>query len=276
MAPLQKTRSKTAQKSAQKAARIAAKVNRTKDQKLLQKNVMKSLVATVLEKEREIKQSQRERLPKNYLKDLISGFSNVIPMLTVKSLKNAVAYHKKKNMSIHSDVSTVEQTTTTDEPSELSPTNSTSSSDSKVKHAKQGRPKQEFLRKNKIEYSMAMNEVTQMTADLKQKEGVLTNESFQKIVMEVKNKRNLPDDFEIKKNTVTRRLQRKKIIVEPHECMGGLDSPLAEIEPSIVQIVLCMTKFRQSLTSREIMQLVNSAIEGTIHQEKLIAFKLRN
>jgi hypothetical protein len=57
---------------------------------------------------------------------------------------------------------------------------------------------------------MAMNEVTQMTADLKQKEGVLTNESFQKIVMEVKNKRNLPDDFEIKKNTVTRRLQRKK------------------------------------------------------------------
>jgi hypothetical protein len=109
MAPLQKTRSKTAQKSAQKAARIAAKVNRTKDQKLLQKNVMKSLVATVLEKEREIKQSQRERLPKNYLKDLISGFSNVIPMLTVKSLKNAVAYHKKKNMSIHSDVSTVEQ-----------------------------------------------------------------------------------------------------------------------------------------------------------------------
>jgi hypothetical protein len=92
MAPVKNTRSK----SAQKAARNAAKATRTNDQKSLQKNVMRSLVTTVLEKENEVKQADKDRLPKNYYKELVKGFSSIIPTLTVKSLKNAVAYHKRK------------------------------------------------------------------------------------------------------------------------------------------------------------------------------------
>ena len=206
MAPVHKTRSK----SAQRAVRIAAKAKRTKDQKSLEKNVMKSLVATVMEKEHEVKQSKKHRLPKNYLTDLIKGFSNVIPTLTVKSLKNAVAYHKRRNISTNKNSNTEgEQRTNTIEETETCSNSDPSGKNSQPKQSKKGRPKHEFIRTNKILYSMAMNEVTQKSAQLKQKEGVLRNESFQNIVIEVRKKRHLPEEFEIKKNTVKRRIERK-------------------------------------------------------------------
>jgi hypothetical protein len=120
-----------------------------------------------------------------------------------------------------------------------------------------------------------MNEVTLKTAALKQKEGLVRDDSFKNIVSDVREKMNLPENFEIKKVTVRRRILRKKTLVEAHECMGGLDTPLAEIEPSLVEIILCMSKLRQSLTTNQITQLVNSCIDGTVHQRNLIAFKKR-
>lgn len=264
----------TRSKSVQKAARTAAKAKRTEDQKSLEKNLMKSLVVTVLEKENEVKQLNRERLPKNYFKDLVQRFTNVIPTITVKSLKNAVAYHKRKNISTQNDAPS-EQSINTKQ-SEEDPNPDPTRNDQQAYSKRKGRPKQEFVRTNNIVYSMAMNDVTRMTLEWKQKKGVLTNESFQNIVTEVRQKRNLPQDFEIKKNTVQRRIERNRIVIDAHECKGGVDTPLADIEPSIVQIVLCMTKLRQSLTSRQIIQLVNSSIEGTVHQQKLIALKKNN
>lgn len=94
MAPVRNTRSK----AAVQAARKAAKASRSAEMKILKKNVTKSLVATVLEKEKERRKDGKERLPKEYYKNLLSSFTTVIPTLTEKSLKNAVAYQKRKNI----------------------------------------------------------------------------------------------------------------------------------------------------------------------------------
>ena len=265
MSPKHKTRSKTATK----AARHAIKNSRTEDQKSLDKKVMQSLVATVLEKEQEMKTMDKARLPKGYYENLVKRFIPIIPTLTVKSLKNAVFYHRS-NKSIVVDPS--DNTTNSTVTEEQVPT----VQNSMTKPARQGRPRQSFIRNNKIAYSIAMNEVTSKAEELKKKEGLLRDVSLKTIVNEVREKMNLPTDFEIKKITIKRRIQRKRTVVEAHECMGGLDTPLAEIEPSIVEIVLCMSKLRQSLTCNQITHLVNSCIDGTPYQKNLIAFKIRH
>ena len=57
-----------------------------------------------------------------------------------------------------------------------------------------------------------------------------------------------------------------------HERQGA-HSPLAAIEPSIVEIILSMPKFCQYLSSPEIKDLIDSCIDGTEYQKKLITFK---
>ena len=108
-----------------------------------------------------------------------------------------------------------------------------------------------------------MNEVTSRAEELKKKEGLLRDVSLKIFVSEVREKMNLPSDFEIKKIIIKRQIQRKRTVVEAHECMGGLDTPLPEIKPSIVEIVLCMSKLCQSLTCNQITHLVNSCIDDT-------------
>ena len=68
--------------------------------------MIKSLVATLLEKEQEIKTLNKERLPKEFYKNLVEWFCSIFPTLTVKTLKNAVSYQKRK--------STVQQNDTND------------------------------------------------------------------------------------------------------------------------------------------------------------------
>ena len=47
-------------------------------------------------------------------------------------------------------------------------------------------------------------------------------------------------DFDMKINIVKRRILRNRHIVQPHHQNGGIDTPLACIEPSIV-MVICMS-----------------------------------
>ena len=53
-------------------------------------------------------------------------------------------------------------------------------------------------------------------------------------------------------------------------------SPLADIEPLIVGIILQMARIRQCLTPSKGLALINSIIEGTSVQEKLKKWKEKN
>lgn len=278
MAPVHKTRSKAAAQSARKAA----KASRSADQKVIERNIIKSLVATVLQKEDDMKMHGKERLPKEYYKTLISPFLIIIPTLSEKSLKNAVSYQKRKNLlqtvttphiAEAEHVAKLHHEPPSNDPPIINDNTSSNSSNGSPTIIRKGRPNKQNIRTSNITHCAAVNEITHMAMALKRREGALTNETFQNIVNEVRKKRNLPESFEIKRSTVKKRIQRNKTVVDAHEKKGGVDTPLADIEPIIVEMVLCMSKMRQPLTSTEIIQLVNSSIEGTEYQQKLIDFK---
>jgi hypothetical protein len=74
------------------------KESRSQEQKTVDKNLIKSIIATVfLQKEKQIKNGNRSRLPKDFLKNLFIIYQPILPtLLTTKSLENAVAIQRKK------------------------------------------------------------------------------------------------------------------------------------------------------------------------------------
>lgn len=260
MSPVHKTRSH----SAKKALKKAIKSNRSGSQKAVEKHVMNAIVNTVMCKMKEIEKDGRsKRLPNNYFLQLVDQYKPAIPTLTVKAIQNAVDYQKRK-----------ERTSTNKET--IDDANHAAATKIPPADKKIGRPtgtSKEQMRVSSVQKAAAMNEVTLEVEALRKVCKVVNDDAFQRIVNETKTKHNLPVDFEIKKNTVLKRISREKTVLEGYETKGGHVSPLLEIEPSIVQLVLCMSKFRQALTSVQIMDLVNSCIQGTEYQQKLIEYK---
>lgn len=253
------TKRHTRSKSAMKAVRKAVKESRSKEQKAVDKNLMKSIVATVLQKEKEIKDINRIRMPKDFLRNLVISYQPLLPTLTKKSLENAVAYQRKKLKT--ETVTTYHQV----EQSHRSPNNVTPD---KPTHCKEARPvvnSKERKKDLQLAHTAAYNEVTQKVAAMRQISKRVPQQAFQKIVDNTKKKYNLPDETEIQKRTIIRRIERNKMFVMVHERQGA-PSPLAPIEPSIVELVISMSKIRQCLSSPEIKDLVNSCIDGTDYQ----------
>ena len=90
------------------------------------------------------------------------------------------------------------------------------------------------------------------------------------IIDEVKKKRKI--DASISKKFVRKRICRNKVtVVTP----SGPDSPLAAIEPKILQVILAMAEIREPLQPSRCVQLINDMIQGTPSQQKLIEFKNR-
>jgi hypothetical protein len=264
MSPVHKTRSH----AAKKALRTAIKSNRTQEQKVVQKEMMKAIVNIAIQKIKEMEgQNSGKRLPSNYLIDLVNRFKPSYPTLTVKAVQNAIDYQKRK------DRTTATSNLNNNESIDIAGSNV-------IKNSVIGRPKgstKEQDRLSAIQKSAAINEVTVKVNELKKNDKTISASTYSSIVTEVKQKRNLPEDFDVKKDTVMKRIARERTILEAHQQKGGHCSPLEEIEPSIVQLVLCMSKFRQALTSAQIKDLVNSAIHNTEYQQKLIDYKkMRN
>ena len=95
---------------------------------------------------------------------------------------------------------------------------------------------------------------------------------FKKIEREVREKRNLPADFEVKYETVKKRIQHNRPIVEKG-CGNGTGSPLRNFEPLLLQVVICMSRMRMPLTQGEGISLTNSMINDTPYQTELINWK---
>lgn len=90
------------------------------------------------------------------------------------------------------------------------------------------------------------------------------------IIDEVKKKRKI--DANISKKFVRKRICRNKItVVTP----SGPDSPLASIEPKILQVILSMAEIREPLQSSRYIHLINDMIKDTPSQQKLVDFKNR-
>lgn len=73
----------------------------------------------------------------------------------------------------------------------------------------------------------------------------------------------------IKSETIRKRVSRHRPIVNGR----GDVTPLADIEDTVVSIIIKMARIRQSLTPSKGLKLVNDMIEGTDTQTKLIKWK---
>lgn len=88
------------------------------------------------------------------------------------------------------------------------------------------------------------------------------------IINEVKKRRKL--DVDITKKFVRQRISRGTISVYTP---SGPDSPLAPLEPKILNLILSMAEIREPLRPSRCIQVINDLIKDTPTQQKLIEFK---
>ena len=98
--------------------------------------------------------------------------------------------------------------------------------------------------------------------------GISKKQLFNNIVNDEIQDAGLESTFCFHYETALSRIRRKKLKG------NGTSSPLTEIEPQFVQLVICMLKIKCSLTMTEGLHLCNKLIAGTEIQEKLIQFKI--
>ena len=93
-------------------------------------------------------------------------------------------------------------------------------------------------------------------------------------IIDLVSKRNkLGDDIKITPACIRQRLKKNMVVTARHP---GHVSPLINIEPQVIKVITQMARLRQCLTPSQAVQLINSMIEGTDAQKKLIAWKKRN
>lgn len=91
------------------------------------------------------------------------------------------------------------------------------------------------------------------------------------VIAQVTKKRDLPENC-VSVHGIRKRITRGREYI-PYTCKAGLSSPLLAIEPAIVAIILQMARVRESLSNSQAVELVNSIVQGTEYQQKLVDFK---
>ena len=90
---------------------------------------------------------------------------------------------------------------------------------------------------------------------------------YESIVNDARTRYNLPDSFSFPYNSAMARINRGSLAGE------GAATPLLFIEQEIVDLLLCMSKLKRSLTASESLRLINDLIDGTHIQRELIEWK---
>ena len=109
---------------------------------------------------------------------------------------------------------------------------------------------------------------------MKETNGKRVNPSALKDIIAKVSKENNLHGVSITPSAIRRRFYRKRI--ENHHMAGGHESPLAGMEPIIVEIILQIARIRRCLTPSRALRLVNDLIDGTKVQQDLIKWKKKN
>ena len=86
----------------------------------------------------------------------------------------------------------------------------------------------------------------------------------------MKRTNNLPENVVIHESTIRKRLTRGTTLSNG---VGGHTSPLLDLEPTFVSIIVHMARIFQCLTPVQALNLINGMINMVTVQKKLIAFK---
>ena len=92
---------------------------------------------------------------------------------------------------------------------------------------------------------------------------------LREIIGEVKGIYGLGDETKIYESTIRGREHRKKLIVKSM----GPASPMVDVEPVLVDLIIKMSAIRRCLTSTQCLHLANDLVAGTETEKKVIEFK---
>ena len=139
-----------------------------------------------------------------------------------------------------------------------------------------GRPKGTTLKnqnESKSRHVSMVNFVCEKYKKIKLTNKRIKKGDFDAIICEAKSRFGM-DKCDISIKTVQSRFRRKKLIV-PHR---GTESPMATVEPALLQIVIQKGKMNQPLTVQEGLQLANSMIKPASETERNVIeyLKARN
>jgi hypothetical protein len=81
----------------------------------------------------------------------------------------------------------------------------------------------------------------------------------------------VPDDVIIRKDCIHQRVKRNS--TSNH---AGQQSPMMEIEPYLVELIIKLASMRMPITSSQGLELASSLIAGTSNEDKVIAWKKKN
>jgi hypothetical protein len=245
--------------------------------------------------------SNNKRLPRGAVQKIFASYKAHFPWLTINMIKGRLkrldSKLKQPNNTLHTTPSdspntTISNNTTvstpststiiapsnspTDIPTELSTTNTSNY------RSTGGRPtgttndnmllslkcataaKAEIVHLYTIEYNKSKE-----LGMVKLKHG-----TYKKIHEEVRLNRNLPTSFYLPYDTVKKRMQRNTPINNDGDPVGH-QSPLRDCEDRIVQFIVQLGKIGSPLSCGQCIHLINDLIDGTVHQERLIQWKVR-
>ena len=229
------------------------------------KSAKRQTLDEIAQKMHDAKAKNAGKLPHNYVPIILAEMKPMCPWLN----RHAINYHfsvwKKRQLT------------------DINEDSALSASDSSVSHINQpnsqarlkgGRPKgttEESKKRDSDALIAAKNEIAVEYKKAKTDIGdkPVSNGTMHQIIKNVKAKRGIPDDIEIKVDTIRRRVARDRPIISSL----GSKSPLAAIEAAVVIIIIQMARIRRSLTPSNGLKLVNDMINGTDIQKDLIKWK---
>ena len=145
-----------------------------------------------------------------------------------------------------------------------------------------GRPigsTKEKLVNSEVSIVAAKNEIATLYAEerdkakrqkMRVKRGLLS-----KITTQVRKKRSLPEDCVISPRAILRRVDRKRVVVLNKNGSGQV-SPLLEIEPEFVKVMIQMARIGEPLTPTRALLLINDLIAGTKYVNILMEWKRKH
>ena len=142
-----------------------------------------------------------------------------------------------------------------------------------------GRPKSatgESKRHGSICMISAKNEITVKYSELLANKGTqkrLVKGILKRIITEVTEERDLPEGTVITPASIASRMKRGRLIT--NYTTGDLYSLLLDLEPAAVAVIIKMDRIRHSLQSSDGLRLINSMLQDTTTQEKLVNWKLK-
>ena len=223
------------------------------------------------------------RMPYGYMGTFLEENRKSFDWLTRDIINSAYTRFKKRRSEFHSDR---EQPTISeihlDE--KTSAFNSTSLSDLSTSESRQysnwssrakgGRPSgssNSNKRRRKDEIIAMKNDIARDYQRVKASGKRAKWGELKQIIERHKIKRNL-EEVHIPEATIRMRVQRNHSIVH-HDHHGGLQSPLLELDDTVVKVALMMARIRQCLSPSKGLALVNSLIDNQPIQQKLIEWK---